>query len=221
MRTIAGLTGEEYVYIVPDYVRFENQTYIWTDRTEGTLSSRYNVKSRQSIQNIMFVRYSTLHFHFIQRCSSRCCSAATRNYSRISVALFTRLKSGPFTIQTLQTISTVRSSRLFFTMASTCTRWHSIKRWRTDRVAVTDAPSCKTHRICTFPVFLMQHKQQQQQRVNAGVSGYVVMDNIGGREPTFVLSGFSKSGNLTRFLKVEMYHDLQVALCLLRFSSSS
>lgn len=53
----AGLTGDEYVYIVPDYVRFENQTDIWVDRTEGTLTSGRDVESRRSMQNIMFVRY--------------------------------------------------------------------------------------------------------------------------------------------------------------------
>lgn len=48
----------------------------------------------------------------------------------------------------------------------------------------------------------------------AGVSGHVVMDNIGGREPTFVLSGFTKSGNLTRYLKAEMYRNSEVKVNL-------
>lgn len=44
----------------------------------------------------------------------------------------------------------------------------------------------------------------------AGISGHVIMDNIGGREPTFMLSGFTKTGDLTRYLKAEMYRDSEV-----------
>jgi len=35
---IMYLQGAEYVYIVPDYVRFENQTDIWIDRTSEATS---------------------------------------------------------------------------------------------------------------------------------------------------------------------------------------
>lgn len=44
----------------------------------------------------------------------------------------------------------------------------------------------------------------------AGVSGHVIMDSIGGREPTFILSGFTKAGDLTHYLKAEMYRDSEV-----------
>jgi hypothetical protein len=59
MKLTSGLNtdlhGEEYVYIVPDYVRFENQTDIWMDRTAGALSSGRNQESRDSMQNLLFV----------------------------------------------------------------------------------------------------------------------------------------------------------------------
>ena len=54
--TNTDLHGEEYVYLVPDYVRFENQTDVWTDRTAGALSSGRNQESRDSMQNLLFVR---------------------------------------------------------------------------------------------------------------------------------------------------------------------
>lgn len=37
------------------------------------------------------------------------------------------------------------------------------------------------------------------------MSGHVIIDDVAGREPTFVLKGFTKSGNLTEMLKAEMY----------------
>lgn len=33
----------------------------------------------------------------------------------------------------------------------------------------------------------------------------MIIDDVAGREPTFVLKGFTKSGNLTEMLKAEMY----------------
>ena len=38
-----------------------------------------------------------------------------------------------------------------------------------------------------------------------GVSGHVVLDDVAGREPTFVMKGFTADGKLTEMLKAEMY----------------
>ncbi len=40
-----------------------------------------------------------------------------------------------------------------------------------------------------------------------GISGHVVMDELPGREPSFVLKGFTNDGKLTEFLLAEMYKD--------------
>ena len=42
------------------------------------------------------------------------------------------------------------------------------------------------------------------------MSGHVIIDDVAGREPTFVMKGFTKSGNLTELLKAEMYKKTDI-----------
>jgi len=48
-----GLSGEEFVYVVPDYVRDENKTDIWTDRSAA--SDGRDLESRKAMDNVIFV----------------------------------------------------------------------------------------------------------------------------------------------------------------------
>ncbi len=50
-----GVSGAEYVYLMPSYVRFENQTNVWMDRTIGTTALGSNADARISMQNVLFV----------------------------------------------------------------------------------------------------------------------------------------------------------------------
>ena len=74
--------------MIPDYVRFENMTDIWMDRSEAQLSAGRNIESRSSMQNMLFVSESVDdHSHMITH--------DTRMVSSDSLAsnTFTRMSS--------------------------------------------------------------------------------------------------------------------------------
>lgn len=48
-----GFAGEEFVYIVPDYVRDENKTDVWMD--QKAVNDNRDVESRRSMENVLFV----------------------------------------------------------------------------------------------------------------------------------------------------------------------
>lgn len=47
------LAGEEFVYIVADYVRDENKTDVWNDNK--AVNDNRDVESRRSMENVLFV----------------------------------------------------------------------------------------------------------------------------------------------------------------------
>ncbi len=54
----------------------------------------------------------------------------------------------------------------------------------------------------------------------SGVSGNVVMDGLPGREPTFVVKGFTSDGRLNAFLMAEIYKKEGEVCCCLCYCTS-
>uniref|UniRef100_A0A915L6W3 Receptor ligand binding region domain-containing protein n=1 Tax=Romanomermis culicivorax TaxID=13658 RepID=A0A915L6W3_ROMCU len=168
-----GLAGEEFVYIVPDYVRDENKTDVWTDR-KGLVDGR-DSESRKSMENVMFVEMQL---------------ESDAKLWKFKSEVVRRTKQAPFNYNSDLANDQFASLYAPFLHDAVYLYGIALNHTLSEGYNMTDGRA-----VTNYTRNVRFH----------GMSGHVVIDNVAGREPSFVLKGFGKDGKLTSFLVADMY----------------